>query len=115
MWCEKILSNEEGMKDKGGWHVVDVVFLVQKVFTLKILKRIQITEGSSTTDSCLFEFIDDQLFNQALSRGEIQNAKGVSCDWQRTIFSIRGSDGFFSTFESVQQITVNGSIGAKKI
>jgi hypothetical protein len=40
MWCEKILTNEDGMKDKEGWQVNDAVFLVQKVFTLKILKRV---------------------------------------------------------------------------
>jgi hypothetical protein len=28
MWCENIFTNEDGMKDKGGWQVVDAVFLV---------------------------------------------------------------------------------------
>lgn len=26
-WCKNILANEDGMKDKKGWQVVDVVFL----------------------------------------------------------------------------------------
>jgi hypothetical protein len=94
MWCEKILTSEDGMKDKGGWQVVDAVFLVQKVFTLKILKRVQSTEGSSDPDSCFFRFIDGQLFDQAPSRGEIPDAEGVSCVWQRTLSLVRGSVGF---------------------
>jgi hypothetical protein len=93
MWCEKILTSEDGMKDKGGWQVVDAVFLVQKVFTLKILKRVQSTKGSSDPDSCFFRFVDGQLFDQAPSRGEIPDAKGVSCVWQRTLSSVRGSVG----------------------
>jgi hypothetical protein len=40
MLCDKILTNEDGMNDKGGFQVVDVVFLVHKVFTLKIQKRV---------------------------------------------------------------------------
>jgi hypothetical protein len=28
MWCVKILTNEDGMKDKEGWQVNGAVFLV---------------------------------------------------------------------------------------
>jgi len=40
MWCEKMLTSEDGTKDKEGWQVADAVFLVHKIFTLKILKRV---------------------------------------------------------------------------
>ena len=36
----KILSSKNGMVEKDGWHGVDGVFLVQKIFTLRILKRV---------------------------------------------------------------------------
>jgi hypothetical protein len=64
MCCEKILTNEDGMKDKEGWWVVDVVFLVQKVFTMKILTRVQSAKGSSNLDSWFFTFVNG-LFDQA--------------------------------------------------
>lgn len=41
MWREKILTSENVMEDKGGWYVVDAMFLVPKVLTLKILKNVQ--------------------------------------------------------------------------
>ena len=44
----KMLSSKDGMVDKDGWHGVDGFFLVQKVFTLRILKRFQSTQGSSS-------------------------------------------------------------------
>jgi hypothetical protein len=96
MWCEKILTNEDCMKDKGGWQVVDAVFLVEKVFTLKILKRAQSTEGSNDLDSCFFKFIDGQLFDQAPRKGEIPDTEKVSCVWQRTLSSVRGSVGLLA-------------------
>jgi hypothetical protein len=40
MWHDKILTSEDGMKDNGGWKVVDALFLVHKVFTLNIMKRV---------------------------------------------------------------------------
>jgi hypothetical protein len=70
------------------------VLLVQNIFTSKILKRVQRTEGSSDTNSGFFKFIDGQPFDQAPSRGEISNANGVSCFWQRTLSTIRGSVRF---------------------
>jgi hypothetical protein len=96
LWCEKILTSEDGMKDKVGWQVFDAVFLVQNIFTLKILKRVQSTEGSSDPDSCFFRFIDGQMFDQAPSRGEIPNAEGLSCVWQQTLSLVTANVGFFS-------------------
>ena len=46
----KMLRSKDGMVDKDGWHGVDGVFLVQKVFTLRILKRVQSTQRSSSPD-----------------------------------------------------------------
>jgi len=34
------------------------------------------------------------LFDQVPNKGEIPNAEGVSCVWQRTLSSVRGSVGF---------------------
>jgi len=69
MWCEKILTSEDGMEDKGGWQVIDAVFLVQKVFTLNILKRVQSIEETSDPNSNFFKFVDGPLFSQALAEG----------------------------------------------
>lgn len=55
--------------------------------------KLQTLKGSSDLDSCFFRFVDGQLFDQAPSREEIPDAKGVSCVWQRTISSVRGSVG----------------------
>jgi hypothetical protein len=90
MWCEKTLTSANGMKDKRGWQVANAVFLVPKVFTLKILKRVQSTKGSRDPISCFFRFIDGRLFDQARSRGEILDAEGVSCGCHRTLSLIRG-------------------------
>lgn len=49
MCIEKNLINEVGMKEKGGWKV-DVVFLVQKVLNLKILKGVLTKQGSNDLD-----------------------------------------------------------------
>ena len=73
MWCDKILTNEDGIKDKGGWQVVDVVFLVQMVFTLKILNSVQSIKVSNYPNSCFVKFVNGQLFGQATSKGEIPN------------------------------------------
>jgi hypothetical protein len=55
--------------------------------------KLQTLKGSSDLDSCFFRFVDGQLFDQAPHREEISDAKGVSCVWQRTISSVRGSVG----------------------
>ena len=85
MWSEKILNSEDGMKNKRGWQVTDAVFLVQKVFTLKILKRVQNINEINGPNSCFFRFIDGQLFEQAPSRRDTPDVEGVSCVWWRTL------------------------------
>jgi hypothetical protein len=87
------------------------VFLVQKVFTLKILKRVQSTEGNNNPDSCFFRFIDGQLVDQAPNRGEVQDAKGASCDCWRTLSLVRGSVRFCTLERVLQDLgTENNSI-----
>ena len=80
-----------------------------KGFTLKILKTFQSTEGSTDLDSCFFRFVDGQLFDQVPSRGEIPDAEGVYFAGKKTLPLVRGSVGFFSSLESVQQSVINGS------
>ena len=63
----KMLISKDGMMENDGWHGVGV-FLVQKVFTLNIMKRVQSTQGSSSPDSCFFKFVDGKLFHQNPSR-----------------------------------------------
>jgi hypothetical protein len=100
-WCGKRLTSEENMKDKKGWQVVGVC-LVQKVFTLNILKIVQITEGSNDPNSCLFRFISGQLFDAAPSIVNTPDLEGASCVWQGTLSLLRESVGF-DTLESVSK------------
>ena len=73
------LTSEDGMKGKEGWQVIDAVFFVQKVFTVKIPKRVRSREGSNDPNSCFFRFIDGQPFDQSPRKRDIPYAKGVSC------------------------------------
>ena len=66
MWCEKILTSGDGMKDKGGWRAINVVFHVDG-FNLKILNSVESTKGSNYPNSCFFKFVDGQLFDQSPS------------------------------------------------
>jgi hypothetical protein len=60
MLCEKILTSEDGKMGKGGWSVAAAMFLVQKVFTLSILKSH--VSSSSLVVNCLTKLLIEWIF-----------------------------------------------------
>ena len=60
LWCQKSLKSEIDMNDRGGWHVDDVIFIIRKVFTLNIPKRVQSSKGSNDLVTCILMFVGSQ-------------------------------------------------------
>ena len=59
------------MKDNGGWQVIDEVFLVQGIHTLKTPKRFQSVEGSSHPRLYYFRFTNSQHDDEGPSKGGV--------------------------------------------
>jgi hypothetical protein len=72
LWCKKKLAHKFDMKAVGVWQVANEVFLEQGDYTLNILKRFQIIEGSNGLDLHSFRFTGGKHYDKALVEGKFK-------------------------------------------